>query len=248
MIALDELKIPKGLRPVADEIVGITDSVCLSVLDEEYADLARRAVAKLARKRPSPLPAGRRTTWAAGVVYALGHVNFLADPASEPCITADQLSAAFGVARSIMTSKARQVRDLLRISHFSLEFQRADVAAQNPLAWIIDVNGLAVDARHVPPGIQAEAYRRGLIPYVPALGPDETAARARSHVTGTPPAADAPAPSEALDLLVHCSELKRQLVELPVPGASRGSLTRRSWQDPAAGWELTRKQRAMFIE
>lgn len=32
-------------------------------------------------------------------------------------------------------------------------------------------------------------------------------------MTGTPPAADAPAPSEALDLLVHCSELKRQLVE-----------------------------------
>ena len=52
MIALDELKVPKGLRPVVDEIVGITDSVCLSVLDEEYADLARRAVAKLARKRP----------------------------------------------------------------------------------------------------------------------------------------------------------------------------------------------------
>ena len=65
MIALDELKIPRGLRPVADEIVGITDSVCLSVLDEEYADLARRAVAKLARKRPSP-QAGRRATWAAG--------------------------------------------------------------------------------------------------------------------------------------------------------------------------------------
>ena len=233
MIALDELKIPKGLRPVADEIVGITDSVCLSVLDEEYADLARRAVAKLARKRPSPLLAGRRATWAAGVVYALGHVNFLSDPASQPCVTADQLSTAFGVAKSTMTSKARQVRDLLRISHFSLEFQRADVAAQNPLAWIIDVNGLAVDARHVPPGIQAEAYRRGLISYVPALGPDETAARARSQVTGTPPAADAPAPSEALDLLVIAVNSSASWSSSPVPGASRGSLTRRSGQDPA---------------
>jgi hypothetical protein len=119
LIALDELRIPKGLRPVVEEIVGVTDSVCLSVLDEEYADLARRAVAKLARKRPSPLRAGRRATWAAGVVYALGHVNFLSDPASEPCVTADQLSAAFGVAKSTMSSKARQVRDLLRISHFS---------------------------------------------------------------------------------------------------------------------------------
>jgi hypothetical protein len=76
------------------------------------------------------------------VVYALGHVNFLADPASEPYLTADQLSAAFGVAKSTMTSKARQVRDLLRISHFPLEFQRADVAAQNPLAWIIGSSNL----------------------------------------------------------------------------------------------------------
>jgi hypothetical protein len=57
VIALDELKIPKGLRSMVDEIVGITDLVCLSVLDEECADLARRAVAKLARKRPSPLRA-----------------------------------------------------------------------------------------------------------------------------------------------------------------------------------------------
>jgi len=71
----DELKVPKALRPVADEIVAITDSVCLAVLDEEYADLARRAVAKLARKRPSPLTGGRRATWAAGVVYALGQAS-----------------------------------------------------------------------------------------------------------------------------------------------------------------------------
>jgi Domain of unknown function (DUF6398) len=147
MIELDELKVPKGLRPVVDEIAGITDAVCLAVLDEEYGDLARRAVAKLARERPSPLGGGRRATWAAGVVYALGQASFLFDPASEPCVTADQLGKAFGVAKSTMGSKARQVRELLRISPFSPEFQRADVAAQNPLVWIIEVNGLAVDAR-----------------------------------------------------------------------------------------------------
>jgi Domain of unknown function (DUF6398) len=128
-------------------------------------------------------------------------------------VTTDQLSAAFGVAKSTMSSKARQVRDLLRISHFSPEFQRADVAAKNPLVWIIEVNGLAVDARHVPLDIQVEAFQRGLIPYIPALGPDETAAREGSQVTGTPSVASAAAPSEAAGLLDHCSELKRQLVE-----------------------------------
>lgn len=174
MVELDELKIPKGLRPVADEIVGITDAVCSAILDEEYADLTRRAVAKLARKRPSPLLGGRRATWAAGVVYALGQVNFLFDPARKPCVTAEQLSAAFGVAKNTMSGKAKQVRDLLRIDYFSPEFQRADVVAENPVAWLLQVNGLVVDARSVPLGVQVEAFQRGLIPYIPALGPDGT--------------------------------------------------------------------------
>jgi uncharacterized protein DUF6398 len=176
VIDASELKVPRELRPLAEEIIGLTDAVCLSVLDEEYADLARRAVAKLARKRPSPLTAGRRATWAAGVVYALGQANFLFDPATEPCVTAGELSEALGVAQSTMSNKARQVRDLLQISLFSSEFQRADVAEQNPALWFIEVNGLIVDARQVPLDIQVAAFERGLIPYVPALGPDGTGA------------------------------------------------------------------------
>ena len=210
MIALDELKVPGALRPVVDEIVAITDSVCLAVLDEEYADLARRAVAKLARKRPSPLLRGRHASWAAGVVYALGQANFLVDPAIGPTVTADQLSEAFDVAKSTMGSKARQVRDLLRISPFSPEFERADVAAQNPLKWIIEVDGLAVDVRHLPLDIQVAAFERGFIPYVPALGPAGTAALQESWLM--PTASSAP-PSELGGLLERCSELKRQLVE-----------------------------------
>ena len=62
MMEIGELKVPIALRPVFEEIVGITDAVCLAVLDEEYTDLARRAAAKLARKRPRrwPVAAGPR--------------------------------------------------------------------------------------------------------------------------------------------------------------------------------------------
>jgi hypothetical protein len=221
MIGLDELKVPKALRPVADEIVAITDSVCLAVLDEEYADLARRAVAKLARKRPSPLLRGRRAGWAAGVVYALGQANFLFDPAIGPTVTADQLSEAFGVAKTTMGSKARQVRDLLRISPFSPEFERADVAAANPLKWIIEVDGLAVDVRHVPLDIQVAAFERGFIPYVPALGPDGTAAWQESWLMQ---AASSAPPSELAGLLERCSELKHQLVEFACSPRFSGQL------------------------
>jgi len=210
MTEIDELKVPIALRPVVEEIFGIIDAACMAVLDEEYADLARRAAAKLARKRPSPLAGGRRATWAAGIVYALGQANFVFDPSTEPCVTADQLSEALGVAKSTMGSKAKQVRDLLRISPFSLEFQRADVIERNPLVWIIEVNGFAMDARHVGLDIQVEAYQRGLIPYIPAFGPDGAAPREESQVAGT---ASMAAPPEAAGLLEHSSELKRQLVD-----------------------------------
>jgi tetratricopeptide (TPR) repeat protein len=173
---LDELKIPAAARPAAEEIIEITDAVCTKLLDAEYAELARQAVAKLARKRPSPLLSGRRVTWAAAVVCAVGQVNFVFDRTQEPHLTADELSAAFGVSKSTMSSKAKQVRDMLKMDYFSPEFQRAAMIAQNPAIWFIQVDGLVVDARSVPIEYQVEAYQRGFIPYIPALGPEGTEA------------------------------------------------------------------------
>jgi hypothetical protein len=38
----------------------------------------------------------------------------------------------------------------------------------NPMAWMIMVNGFIVDVRYMPRAIQEEAYRKGLIPYMPS--------------------------------------------------------------------------------
>jgi hypothetical protein len=35
------------------------------------------------------------------------------------------------------------------------------------MIWMIQVNGLIVDARHMPRAIQEEAFHKGLIPYIP---------------------------------------------------------------------------------
>jgi hypothetical protein len=171
---LDELKIPNATRPVAEEIIKITDVVCATLLDAEYALLARQVVAKLARKRPSPLLSGRRATWAAGVVYALGQINFLSDPSREPYLTADELSEAFGIAKGTMGSKAKQIRDLLKMDYNTPEFMRADVADDNPAVWFVEVDGLITDARSLSLDLQTTAFARGYIPYIPALGRDGT--------------------------------------------------------------------------
>jgi hypothetical protein len=44
------------------------------------------------------------------------------------------------------------------------EFCRRELIARNPLAWLIEVDAFVVDARTMPPEIQAKLRRRGLIP------------------------------------------------------------------------------------
>ncbi len=168
MDAVEPPKVPVALRPVFDEIIAITSSFCAEHLDEEYARLCAKLAAKLARKRPSPLQRGDRRIWAAGITYAIGRVNFLADPAQRPHLRTDELADLLGVKQATMANKGRLIMDTLGIGLLDPEYSRSDMLDQNPMVWMIQVDGLVVDARWLPEAMQVEAWRRGLIPYVPA--------------------------------------------------------------------------------
>ena len=88
------------MRPIYDEIVGLTDAFCAAHLNEEYAGVCRALAAKLGRKRPSPLESGRANTWAAAIVHTIGRVNFLFDKSQTPHMRADELAKQFGLARA----------------------------------------------------------------------------------------------------------------------------------------------------
>ncbi|MGH2945234.1 MAG: DUF6398 domain-containing protein [Solirubrobacteraceae bacterium] len=60
------MRVPKALRPKFEEICAFTDRFCAERLDAEYAELCRKLVGRLARKRPSPLERGDPRIWAAG--------------------------------------------------------------------------------------------------------------------------------------------------------------------------------------
>ena len=40
--------------------------------------------------------------------------------------------------------------------------------ADNPLVWMLQVDGLMIDIRHAPVELQQLAYEKGLIPFIPA--------------------------------------------------------------------------------
>ena len=47
-------KVPRGWEQFYTALAGVTDQFCAGHLNDEYADLARSAIAALCRKRPSP--------------------------------------------------------------------------------------------------------------------------------------------------------------------------------------------------
>jgi hypothetical protein len=160
-------RVPKPMEATFNAIVALTDAFCRAYLDEEYAQLARQATAALCRKRPSPLATGHLHTWACGIVYALGSVNFLFDKSQTPSLSAADLCAGFRVSKSTGSAKAKTVRDALGMGQMDPQWYRPSKMEDNPLAWMILVNGFAVDVRQMPRDIQEIAYEKGLIPYLP---------------------------------------------------------------------------------
>ncbi|MGH8248083.1 MAG: DUF6398 domain-containing protein [Gammaproteobacteria bacterium] len=116
----------------------------------------------------SPLARGKLDLWACAVLYALGTVNFLFDKSQTPHLRADELCAAFGVSPSSAAAKAKLIRDMFGMFQLDPRWCLPSRVDQNPLVWMLQVNGLIVDIRDMPREAQEVAYRKGLIPYIPA--------------------------------------------------------------------------------
>jgi len=81
---------------------------------------------------------------------------------------ADELCAAFGVSQSSGSNKAKLIRDMFGMFQFDPRWCLPSLVNDNPMVWILQVNGLMVDIRHMPREAQEIAYQKGLIPYIPA--------------------------------------------------------------------------------
>ena len=159
---------PKSVQGTYEAIVGLTDAFCDKHLNAEYRALARDMAAALCRKRPSPVAAGQPRTWACGIIYELGRVNFLSDPATQPHMTLAEVCAAFSVGQSTASAKARVIANALGVSRLNPSWMLPSLLEGNPLVWLAEVNGLLVDLRDMPREVQEIAFAKGMIPYIPA--------------------------------------------------------------------------------
>jgi len=157
-----------AMRPAHEKIVNLTDAFCREHLDAEYRDLCRKLVGVLSRKRPSPLTRGKPESWASGILRVVGWVNFLGDPSQPHHMKMTDIDERMGVSEATGSAKSKAIRDLLKIHPLDPEWTLPGRMEQNPIAWMIQVNNLILDARHLPREVQEEAFRKGLIPYIPA--------------------------------------------------------------------------------
>ena len=174
-MTLSTEKIPSALAEKFAAITALTDAFSGKHLNDEYRVLIHRVVGGLARKRPSPLLKGKDNVWAAAVVHAVGHVNFLDDPSQVPHCKPKAIYEFFGVAESTGQNKSRQIREAFGMGPMSPEWTLPSRLADNPLVWMLEVNGLMIDIRQAPAELQRLAYEKGLIPFIPAKRSDADA-------------------------------------------------------------------------
>src|SRR5215471_174516 len=135
------LRIPPALVPRVTDIVETTDRFCAEHLDSEYAELCRRLVGRLARKRPSPLASGPVKTWAGAVLHAIGTLNFLFDRTQRPHMTVAELCRLAGISQSTAARRSREIRDLLQLAFFEPGLTRDGIVEQSPLGLLVQVDG-----------------------------------------------------------------------------------------------------------
>ena len=160
-------QVPKAMQEKYSGIVAQTDQFAAKHLNGEYQQLINRAIAALCRKKPSPLASGNESSWAAAVIHAIGTANFLFDKSQTPHCSAANIYDFFGISPGTGQAKSKKVRELLKIRHFSPEWSLPSKAADNPLIWMLQVNGMLVDVRFMPREVQEIAFQKGLIPFIP---------------------------------------------------------------------------------
>lgn len=153
------------LKEKVDRITELATGFCTQKLDEEYFRLTEKVIGKLSRKRPSPLLKGREEIWAAGIVHAVGQVNFLYDKSFEPYISLDELHAYFGTKTSSVGNKAAEIRKMFKMDRFTnFDFMADSIKKSNPMYNTVMVDGFLVSISSLPEAFQQivkQAKERG---------------------------------------------------------------------------------------
>ena len=99
----------------------------------------------------------------------IGFVNFLSDPSQPKHMNLSEIDRGMGVSEATGNAKSMAIRKLLKIHRLDPEWTLPSKMDDNLLAWLVEVNGIPVDARMAPRELQIEASAWASFPTCQAI-------------------------------------------------------------------------------
>jgi len=113
--------VPKAMAARYAEIAKVIEVYCDLKLNDGYKNVCLEVLAKLARKRPSPLVSGRANTWACGIVYTVGAFNGAFDKSKPDRLADSEVAEWFGVAKRTASNQMDKIDELLGLSYSRMD-------------------------------------------------------------------------------------------------------------------------------
>lgn len=88
------------------------------------------------------------------LIYVVSYVNFLDDPSQSPHCKSKTIYEYFGFAASTGQNKSREIRDILVMGPISPEWFLPSQLIDNPMVWMLQIDGFVVDIRQAPIELQ----------------------------------------------------------------------------------------------
>jgi Domain of unknown function (DUF6398) len=142
------------LKVRENKLLELTGAFCTQKLDDEYFQLSEKLIKKLGRKKNTPFESGKIEIWAASIIHALGLINFLFDKSGEPYVSVNEINDFFGTKQSTVTGKSKQIRDLLKLTHFDKDFSVRQMRNSNPMENMVMIDGFIVPLNSLPEDLQ----------------------------------------------------------------------------------------------
>lgn len=137
-------------------LIEMTSAFCKEYVNDEYLQLCVKLIQHLADRQIVPFERGKPEIWAAGIIHALGTINFLFDPAFEPYINPKEINTFFGTKPATVSNKSREIRNLLHIGYYNSDFSTQHMTSSSPFNNLVLVDGLFVPIEVLPENLQAE--------------------------------------------------------------------------------------------
>jgi len=106
--------VPPAYQERFIEIVALADDFCDRFLNDDYKQVCRKMAVGICQKG-SPVLRGKPASWACGIMYAVGRINFLTDPSQVPHMKAEEIAQGFGVSPTSQTASTGS----FSVSHWS---------------------------------------------------------------------------------------------------------------------------------